>query len=155
MARNGIAGAARARLGLVLAAGLVLAGCTTQVRFHGYVPDDAALAAIEVGRSDREAVAQAVGRPGAAGLLRDGAWFFVGSRWEHYAWRAPVEVERELVAVSFDANGIVTNIERFGLQDGEVVALSRRVTDTGPQGATLISQLIRNFGRINPAAALE
>lgn len=145
----------RPALALVLVASMSLAGCQTQVRFHGYVPEEAALAEIEIGRDDREAVARAVGRPGTAGLLRDGAWYFVGSRWEHFAWRAPVEVERELVAISFDANGTVTNIERFGLQDGEAVALSRRVTDTGPRGTGLITQLLRNFGRLSPDALFD
>lgn len=146
---------ARPALALALAAAMLLGGCQTQVRFHGYVPDEAALSEIQIGRDDREAVARAVGRPGAAGLLRDSAWYFVGSRWEHYAWRAPVEVERELVAISFDGNGTVTNIERFGLQDGEAVALSRRVTETGPRGTGLITQILRNFGRLSPDALFD
>jgi outer membrane protein assembly factor BamE (lipoprotein component of BamABCDE complex) len=141
------------RLGVGLRAGvmgialLALAACSAHVRHHGYAPDDAALAEIEVGRSTREDVVATVGTPGTAGLMRDGGWYYVASRREHFAYRAPVELDREVVAISFDGNGRVSNVERFGLEDGEVVALSRRVTDTHIRGTTLLNQLLRNIGR--------
>lgn len=131
-------------LGLMLAG---LAGCATQVRHHGYAPDDTALAQIEVGRDNRDTVAEAVGRPTSAGLLRDSGWYYVQSRWDRFAWQAPVEREREVVAISFDDRGVVSNIERFGLEDGEVVPLSRRVTDSQITGTTLLAQLFRNLGQ--------
>ncbi|MBC7156656.1 MAG: outer membrane protein assembly factor BamE, partial [Rhodobacteraceae bacterium] len=39
-------------------------------------------------------------------------------------------------------------VERFGLRDGEVVALSRRVTETNVRGVTFIRQLIGNIGNL-------
>lgn len=125
----------------------LLSGCATQVRHHGYAPDDAALAQIQVGRDTRETVAAAIGRPSTAGVLNDGGWYYVGSRWERFGPRPPVEVEREVVAINFDSRGRVANIERFGLAEGEVVPLSRRVTEDRIQGVTLIAQLLRNIGQ--------
>ena len=136
----------RLALACVAVAALSLAGCATQVRHHGYAPNDAALSAIATGDS-RETVAAAVGRPSTQGLISGGDWFYVGSRWEQFAHRRPVEVDREVVAIRFDANDRVTNIERFGLEDGQVVTLSRRVTETTIRGEGLISQLLRNVGR--------
>lgn len=126
---------------------LALAACSAQVRHHGYAPDDAALAEIEVGRATQEDVAAAVGRPGTTGLMRGSGWYYVASERRHFAYREPQEVDRQVVAISFNDNGVVSNIERFGLEDGEVVALSRRVTDTGITGTTLLAQLMRNIGR--------
>ena len=139
-------GRGRALLAVALAAGL-LAGCSPQVRFHGFVPSEQELSAIEVGRATRADVAAAIGRPGATGAVDDGAWFYVASRWEQRPPRASVEVERELVAISFDTRGVVQNIERFGLEDGEVVPLSRRVTETSVRQQGFLSQLFRNVGR--------
>lgn len=129
----------------------LLSGCATQVRHHGYAPDDAALAQIQVGRDTRETVAAAIGRPSTAGVLNDGGWYYVGSRWERFGPRPPVEVEREVVAINFDSRGRVANIERFGLAEGEVVPLSRRVTDSQVQGMGLAQQLLRNLGRFTAA----
>jgi hypothetical protein len=42
----------------------------------------------------------------------------------------------------------VSNVERFGLEDGQVVALSRRVTETNIKGVSFIRQLMGNFGRL-------
>lgn len=66
----------------------------------------------------------------------------------------PVEIDRQIVAISFDSGNRVSNIERFGLADGEIVALSRRVTDTGPSGMSVLRQLMANFGRFNPTQML-
>lgn len=131
-----------------------LAACSPIQRFHGYAPDDMLLADIQVGRDTRETVAEKVGRPGLTGVMEGSAWYYVQSDWRHEGWRPPVEVRREVVTISFDASDRVSNIERFGLEQGEVVALSRRTTATGPAGMTVLAQLFANFGQFNPAQML-
>jgi outer membrane protein assembly factor BamE (lipoprotein component of BamABCDE complex) len=121
--------------------------CSAVYRNHGYVPADDELALLAVGEDTRDTVEIAVGRPSAAGLLNDEGWYYVQSRYRQVGPRAPQEIERQLVAISFDETGTVTNIERFGLEDGRVVTLSRRVTETNIKGASLIRQLLQNFGR--------
>ncbi len=130
---------------------LALVGCSPMQRFHGYAPDETQLAEIEVGRDTRESVAEKVGRPGMSGVMEGSAWYYVQSDWVERGWRAPVEVNREVVAITFDGANRVANIERFGLEDGEVVPLTRRVTSTGPTGMTLLRQLLGNIGQFNPA----
>lgn len=133
---------------------LVIAACSPVQRFHGYAPDDIMLAEVEVARDTRETVAEKIGRPNLMGVMEGSDWYYVQSDWVQEGWRAPVEVRREVVKISFDAGGRVANVERFGLEDGEVVALSRRVTSTGPTGVTLLRQLLSNFGQFNPAQML-
>lgn len=137
-------------LALILVLGL--AACSATYRNHGYAPDESELADIVVGVDDRASVEEVIGRPGAEGMLREDTWYYVGSRWKHDTYRAPVPVERTIVAVSFDQRGIVRNIERFGLEDGQVVTLTRRVTDSNIQGVSILTQLFGNIGQINPAA---
>jgi outer membrane protein assembly factor BamE (lipoprotein component of BamABCDE complex) len=139
------------RLAAALTAFALTAGCATQVRHHGYAPDDSALAQIQIGRDTRETVAAAIGRPSTAGVLGESGWYYVGSRWEHFGPRPPVEVEREVVAISFDGRGRVANVERFGLEQGEVVPLSRRITESQIRGEGLVTQLLRNVGRVSAA----
>lgn len=143
------------RLALALVAAAAIGACSPTFRTHGYAPSDSELSQIEVGRDDRSTVEAAFGRPGAAGLLTDGAWYYVQSRYRHYGARAPEEIDRQVLAISFDGRGRVANIERFGLQDGRVVALSRRVTDTNIRGVGLIRQLLGNLGRFDPTQFLN
>ncbi|MEM6596359.1 MAG: outer membrane protein assembly factor BamE, partial [Pseudomonadota bacterium] len=71
-----------------------------------------------------------------------------------YGARKPEEIERQVLAISFAEDGVVENIERFGLERGQVVVLSRRVTETTVRDVTFIRQIIRNFGRIDLGEAL-
>lgn len=143
------------RIGLALVLGVTLAACAPIYRNHGYAPPDDELALLEVGRDTRDTVAATVGRPSASGLLNDLGWFYVQSRWKHPGGRAPQEIDRQVVAISFADDGVVSNIERFGLEDGRVVPLSRRVTESNIRGVSLISQLLRNLGNFRAEDVLD
>ncbi|WP_299362552.1 outer membrane protein assembly factor BamE [uncultured Paracoccus sp.] len=140
---------------LAVPASAVLAGCTPIYRNHGYVPSDDELVQVVVGQTTRDDLEGLIGRPSAQGVLTGSGWYYVGSRWEHYGARAPREIRREVVAISFDPSGLVANVERFGLERGRVVTLSRRVTDTGVQGSNLIGQLLRNIGQFDPGGFID
>ncbi|WP_342592295.1 outer membrane protein assembly factor BamE [Oceaniglobus trochenteri] len=143
------------RLGAAIVLVLAVAGCTAIYRNHGYVPADDELEAVVVGQDTRETVAAAVGRPTSTGVLDVGGWYYVKSRFRHFAYRAPQEIEREVLAISFDETGTVENIERFGLQDGRVVALSRRVTDSNVKGIGFLQQLFGNIGNFSAGDFLQ
>ena len=117
---------------------------------HGYIPDPELLADIEVGRDTKETVGRILGRPSTEGIVDDSGWYYVKSEYERFLWRAPVEVDREVLAVSFSDEGKVANIERFGLEDGRVIVLERRVTDSNTQGISFLRQLFSNLGNFNP-----
>jgi outer membrane protein assembly factor BamE (lipoprotein component of BamABCDE complex) len=129
---------------------VALAACSAVYRDHGYVPNDRELAQIQVGVDTRESVQEAIGTPGTHGLLTGSGWYYVRSRFKHFAYNPPEEIDREVVAISFDGRGKVENIERFGLENGQVVVLSRRVTETNIKGVSFLKQLFRNIGRITP-----
>lgn len=133
---------------------LVLVGCTPIYSHHGYVPSDADLETIKVGTSTTEDVALNVGRPSSIGVLAGSAWYYVGSRYRQIGPRAPVEIDRQVVAITFDEGGVVENVERFGLEKGEVVAISRRVTATSVKGIGVLRQLLSGLGRVNAATLL-
>ncbi|MGO4908676.1 outer membrane protein assembly factor BamE [Pseudorhodobacter sp. W20_MBD10_FR17] len=134
---------------LVMAGCIVLlSGCSAIYRNHGYVPTDVELEPVKVGVSTQQDVASAIGRPSAAGLLNDDGWYYVQSRFEQVGPKAPEEIDRQVLAITFDKRGVVENIERFGLADGRVVALSRRVTETNIKGVGFLNQLFSSVGRL-------
>ena len=136
------------RTGLIGFVLIGVAACTPIYRNHGYVPRDEELAKVVVGQSTADEVALAVGRPSAIGVLTGSGWYYVGSRFKEIGIRAPVEIDRQVVAVSFDETGVVSNVERFGLEKGQVVAISRRVTDDNIKGVSFLRQLLGNLGGI-------
>jgi outer membrane protein assembly factor BamE (lipoprotein component of BamABCDE complex) len=145
------AGKIRARVTQLIMAGCIVAlsACSVIYRNHGYVPTDIDLNMLQVGVSTRQDVADTIGRPSAAGLLNDKGWYYVQSKFKHLGPVKPEEIDRQVVAISFDDRGLVENVERFGLAEGRVVPLSRRVTDTNIKGVSFLGQLFSSFGKVN------
>lgn len=145
-------GVRRGAIALLVA---LLAACTALYQNHGYIPADDELEQVVVGESTRDDVAKTVGRPSSTGLLTGGAWYYVGSRFRHFGPREPQEIDRQVVAISFDESGTVENVERFGLEKGQVVVLSRRVTDSNIKGLSFLRQLLGNIGNISAGQLLN
>ena len=127
---------------------MTIGACTPTYKNHGYIPPQEDLDAIIVGVDTRASVEETVGPPSSGGVLNDGGYYYVRSRLRTFGPTAPKEIERQLVAISFDTAGVVSNIERFGLEDGQVVPLTRRVTDTAVSNKSFLRQLIGNIGKV-------
>ena len=137
------------RAWIIAMAVVLIAACAPIYRDHGYIPTDEELALLTVGKDTRESVAVKVGRPSAAGLLNDIGWFYVESRFMAQGAYMPKEIDRQVVAITFTEAGVVENIERFGLEKGQIVPLSRRVTTANVKGASLLQQLFGNIGGLS------
>lgn len=131
---------------LAVAALALLAACSNIDRKHGYTPADEDLDQIVVGIDTKDTVAEVVGRPSASGILAQGGWYYVSSKFRAYGLRERKEIDRQVVAISFAEDNTVANIERFGLEDGRVIAISRRVTDSNIRGVSFLRQLFGSFG---------
>ena len=135
---------------VIAVAGLSIAmACTPIIRNHGYIPVAEDLDQIVLGEATRETVRTIAGQPTSQGVVGDSAFYYISSKFRHFGAMAPVEFDRNVLRVSFDEAGLVSNIQRFGLQDGQVVELSRRVTDNSVRDSTFVRQLLSSIGQIN------
>ncbi len=132
-----------------------LAACQAVYRNHGHVPSSEDLAAISVGVDTRASVTDSIGAPTASGVLNESGFYYVTSRIRHYGAARPRVVSRSLVAISFDRRGVVSNVERFGLENGRLVALERRVTSSSVENKTFMRQLLGNLGNFDPSSFLQ
>lgn len=131
-----------------------LVACGPTYRNHGYVPPQEDLDQIIVGIDTRATVEETLGVSGSGPVIDDNAMYFVRSRVRTVAMLEPEVIERNVVAVSFDDNGIVRNVEQFGLERGQIVALNRRVTDSSVANRTFLRQLFGNIGNFGPRPTL-
>ncbi|GLQ34797.1 outer membrane protein assembly factor BamE [Amylibacter marinus] len=145
--------ACRVTMSLLLCASL--AACSATFRDHGYLPDQDTLDQVVVGVDNRASIEDILGAPNSTGLLVDGDWYYIRSRVRSYAFFEPKVVEREMVAVSFDGEGIVENVERFGIEDGRVITLSRRVTEQPIKGPTFLRQVLSSLGNLDPGSLID
>jgi outer membrane protein assembly factor BamE (lipoprotein component of BamABCDE complex) len=122
-----------------------LAGCAPTVQVHGYMPPQADIARIRPGFDDAGSVEEILGRPSSSGVLRDSAWYYVQSTVESFTWHAPRVVDREVLAVQFDQNSVVRGVARYGLEDGRIINLTTRTTETGGREMGVLEQLFGNL----------
>ncbi|MEM6438582.1 MAG: outer membrane protein assembly factor BamE [Pseudomonadota bacterium] len=127
---------------------LALAACEPIVRTHGYTPTDSQLDAVQPGLDTAQTVSAKIGRPSTGGVIRDDTWFYVSSRTETLAYNAPEVVERRVIAVRFDGDGVVDAVDRFGLEDGRVINLVTRATPTFGRELTVLQQIFGNLGNV-------
>lgn len=143
------------KIAIVAVAVLSLTACVTRYRNHGYVPTEEELAEIVVGVDTRDSVIEAVGPPSSLGVLNESGYYYISSRVRFYGARAPKTIDRQLVAISFTNSGVVQNIERYGLENGNVIALERRVTDPSVENNSFLRQLLGNIGNFDPSGLIQ
>jgi outer membrane protein assembly factor BamE (lipoprotein component of BamABCDE complex) len=138
---------------LKLFVALILCGsitaCSPVFQDHGYVPEQNELDELAIGLDTKDSIAVSLGTPQSSGVLRDEGWYYISSTFQHLAYNAPKEVSREVVALSFDDLGVLSNVERFGLDDGRVIALNRRVTELPIKAPGFLQSLFSDFGRFS------
>ncbi|MGR3496681.1 outer membrane protein assembly factor BamE [Citreimonas sp.] len=138
-----------ATAGVVFALALALGGCTAMERTHGWTPPEELLQQIVPGIDSRATVEDVVGPPTASGVLNDGGFYYIETDMRQIGWRAPEITDRRIVAITFDDASVVTNITEYGLQDGRVVPISRRVTESPDSNIGFIRRLFGNIGGLS------
>lgn len=128
---------------------LFLAACSPTFDNHGYIPSPDVLDQIEIGKDDKLRVAELIGRPSSTGVLNDDGWFYIQTRIRNFAYNQPEVVERNILAVTFDRNERVQNVETLTLADGQVVNLNRRVTELPVRGPNFWQQLLSSIGNFS------
>ena len=125
---------------------IMISACSAQYHAHGYMPPQEDVDALVIGVDTQERVAESLGVPSSGGLTHENAYFYVKSQMQQGALGRPTEVDREVLMLSFNKQGVLKNIERFGLKDGHVVSLEQRVTKTAGPELSLIRQIIGSVG---------
>ncbi|MEM9716155.1 MAG: outer membrane protein assembly factor BamE [Pseudomonadota bacterium] len=133
----------------------VFAGCSPTFDVHGYIPTASSLVELEVGRDDKLRVAELVGRPTSTGVVNDDGWYYIQTRIRNFTYNEPEVIERQLLAITFDGNDRIQNIETLTLADGKVINLNRRVTDLPIKGPTFWQQILASIGNFQASDFVE
>jgi outer membrane protein assembly factor BamE (lipoprotein component of BamABCDE complex) len=133
---------------LLAAAALAAVACQPTVDYRGYQARSGDLAKVQVGMPKVE-VEALLGSPSttASVALQGDSYYYISSRVEQTAFLNPVETERQVFAVRFDANDQVVSFANYGIEDGQVVDFSTRKTPTKGKELTIVQQLLGNVGR--------
>lgn len=140
---------ARSAAGLLLVGTLVfgLGACQKALRVHGNMPDPEVIAEIRPGVDDRSVVVDKLGSPSTVSTFLDDKWYYIGQKTEQFAFLQPDLLERSVLVISFEPNGLVDDTILYTLEDGQVIAPIDRITPTEGRELTILQQLFGNIGR--------
>lgn len=129
-----------------------LSACAPIRDVRGYIPDDERVGGVLVGKDTRDTVQSKLGTPSSTAAFGDPTWYYISTEQERYAFFQPDVTKRQILAVEFSEDGKVADIRKYGIEDGQVIALVDRETPSRGKEMTLLQQLFGNMGGL-PAGA--
>ncbi len=129
-------------------AGMMLS-CTPRIDNHGNEIDLDNLVEIEPGKTRKSRVSALLGAPSSTSDFGEDTWFYIGSTTKTVGFFSPELINRKVVYISFDQEGVVGSIGKLSEADGKKIEIVDRETPTAGQRITLLQQLIGNIGRFN------
>lgn len=139
----------KAAAALVCGCSLLLGGCAKDINARGNLPPDEALSQLQPGEQTRQDVQLILGTPSHVASFDGETWYYISALTTQYAFYSVEELERDVYALTFDERGILTAVDRYGLEDGEEIQVVERETPTMGREFSLIEQLIGNLGRFD------
>ena len=129
-------------------AGMVLS-CAPRIDNHGNEIDLDNVVEIEPGKTRKTRVSALLGAPSSTSDFGEDTWFYIGATTKTVAFFQPELINRKVVYISFDQDGVVASIGKLSENDGRKIEIVDRETPTAGQRITLLQQLIGNIGRFN------
>ena len=136
------------RLAFAAIAATLMAGCAATRDFHGYVPDQALATDVQPAVDTRSTVLARLGTPSTTSIFNDNLWVYMSSTRELLTFYYPKVVAREIVAIQFDEDDVVSDVLVYDVNDGRTLAYNSRVTPTRGRELGILEQLFGTIGNL-------
>lgn len=141
----------RMRRALIFAAlGLAATACSPVVTQHGYIgASDPTPPA--PGVDTKETIEARMGTPSTTGVFED-TWYYISATREEFAYTRPTITNQSIMAIHFNEDGSVANVENFGIDAAREVRVAGGATPTRGRQLTVWEQI---FGSLSTVATQQ
>jgi outer membrane protein assembly factor BamE (lipoprotein component of BamABCDE complex) len=133
-----------------------ICACAAVENQRGYVPNQEAIQSLVVGTDTKQTVSEKLGNPTVAGTFNNNIWYYISSHDVQTAFFAPHPIDRNILAVEFNAAGQVASIKRYGMADSRIVDYVDRETPTRGRDLSILQQIFNavpgSVGQAPPTA---
>ncbi len=143
------------RIGTVLGAAALLAGCTSIVGHRGYLADEVLLQSVQPGVDNRLSVERVLGRPSFTSQFGEPTWYYVSSTTGQRPFTVPRITGHTVLAVQFDQAGNVMRVERSGIEQVARIDPENDETPTLGRERSFLEDLFGNIGQVGTAAGAQ
>ena len=133
-----------AALGLAIAAG----ACTPLRSHQGYVIDADLVNSVQPGVDNRQSVLQVLGKPSFASQFSQGDWYYVARDARNFSYNNPKVKSQTTLRISFDAKGVVTGVQRSGMEQVASIRPYKKSTPTLGRERSFFDELFGNIGTV-------
>ncbi len=126
-----------------------LATCSPKVDSRGHVDALKQIDQLIVGRSHKQDVMRLLGSPSTTSTFGEERWYYITARKEAFGFLAPKVTQQNVTQITFDADGMVSAIERHGLNERRDIEVTQDITPTEGHQLGFFEQLLGNVGRFN------
>jgi outer membrane protein assembly factor BamE (lipoprotein component of BamABCDE complex) len=126
---------------------LSLSSCVAQVATHGNPLEPEQVGQIVPGISSQQDVEMLLGSPSSVSVLDGQQWYYIGKRSRSIAFLEPDVLERQVLSIQFNPDGIVQSMDSLDADSGREVHLVERETRTRGNDLTIVQQFLGNVGR--------
>ncbi len=130
---------------LALSAGFA-AACTPVRETHGWVSDSASEAEVQPGVDTRSTVLARMGSPSTMGTFGEADWYYITSLQESFAYFNPKTTARTVTVIRFNAEDVVSGVDKFGIEKGRVISYSGDKTPTRGRELGVLEQIFGTVG---------
>ena len=140
------------RIGAVLGAAVLMAGCSSIIGHKGYLADEVLLRSVQPGIDNRTSVQAALGQPSFASQFGEPVWYYVSSTTSQRPFGQPRITGHTVLAVRFDAAGNVVSADRSGLEQVAQIDPDDDETPTLGRERSFLEDLFGNIGQVGTGA---
>ena len=136
----------------ILTSAILLGGCQGRIDVNGNMPDSGRVLQIQPGTQSKQQVAEILGTPSTVSTFQDNTWYYIGRKTETFAFFRPEVIDQQVLVVKFDDTDTVSDMNVYGVEDGQIIDPVSRTTPTSGQELTILQQIFGNLGKFNKGA---
>ena len=138
---------------LCLGITIIFCACEARVATHGFMPREELVNHLSPGGQDKRLVSQVMGTPSSIGSFDDNVWYYITQRTKKKAFFKPQLMEQQVLVLLFDEKEILQSIEKYNLEEAQLVEPLDDKTPTVGRKLTILQQLFGNLGRFSGGGA--
>ncbi len=141
------------KIGLGLAIGIGLAGCSSIRESRGFVVDPVLVNSIQPGIDNQRSVQGTLGRPSYVSEYGEKTWYYISSVTGRKPFVRPKIKVHSVLAVTFDEAGNVRTADRLGVDQIAYISPDGDETPTLGRERTFLEDLFGNIGQVGAPGA--
>ncbi len=132
----------------IMLVGVPLSGCASLKGHNGYVIDADLVNSVQPRVDNKASVEKVLGKPTFTGQFDENQWYYLSRDTRFLGYTKPRPVSQTTLHVSFDETGVVTSIDKTGLELASSISPYGKVTPTLGRHRSFFQQLFGNIGTV-------